>query len=1329
MKILSRNVAGLNSAAKRHQVINHCRGFDIALLQETKLTTASTAFIRAKWGSPYVYLSTTGRASRGVITLLHSRVAPTILREENDPNGQFHIILATIKETNWLIVNTYGSPEADTPSYDTMLNITRKMEDIQSQHPIDSVVMGGDFNMVLEDRDTTSGTRKPRTEGQLLTILNTFNLYDIAGLQSRFPRHTYFRHRNEHISARHDRFYISQNLVEGTKFKILPRTGDHAPIEISSQDQNMGARWKFTDTLLTNPEFIQRLHDNIKESLAHYTDGHDDRLSEMQNNIDFSAHSATEIFCKTIENVRKFCMAETKSLRTKRREEEKEALTKFAAARDALNSDPNNEQLIQEYETEQENLRLTQSRRHQKALELNYNNFATLSERTTRYHFSRAMRGRASREIPKLIITENGDQRVIEGPEIQNFMYSKYEKLTQVDPEACQSTIEQFLGQELTATVRTCPQDQHNFLTSPVMTAEIKNIMKDLKLNSAPGPMGLSNSLMKEITPFMHKILVEFGNNMLFGDNPDFPPWLFHRIVIFILKPGKSSTDPEAFRGLSMLEGFFKIYSKILANRMQRSMRHIQQPHQFGFTRGRGILEASRTVLDVSQHAKKHNRPLILISTDFYKAFDSVSIQHLENCLQFYQFPQQFIQAFMRLARNGTVQFEVNSQLSGDYKVQKGTGQGDPKSSFGYNISAAPLNHYLANSTEVPRYKIQEQDISPVFFADDAMLLLNGDRIDEIILMLQKISEYYKVSGLKLNLSKCEILPINCNEEQINRLIQTTGMKQVTVLKHLGIHIDSDGTLPHDKNIAPLIAIMNKTADSFNSNLSTPLGRAIYSKFLLCSKYLHRIQNFHFTIPQLKEMRKAALRLTWTRARPNDDTSSVRVHIARRRVAQPLYYGGLSVPDPVIQSKSLSFSWARKFCTPNASLTWVWMLNDNLANLHRPNIHQHTTLGPREWTITSVKLETISSFWSGVFATVGKIIQLSHTHDKEWAFIPILGNEFTPNNRDISSIQYENPAARNLYLAGCQVVGQLFHLNNLGRINPNRTKTYEVLEAEFHTHIPIHLRNSLTMMIRNIKTKFRHNMQRTSQMFEKISTLQSLVRSKKTGCSPATRLILQDMRKNWEWGPTPRSFFTYQTDGLIDITATEFSKSILQTRSNILAPSVQWTSIQIFLRTLWTNVKESGTPRNLARNNPISPNCSNCGLLPEHTIHLMFECTLAQQIWNSVTNEFNAAVTEDQHDAQPVTLTRNTVLFNYIQSSLTPSHNKDLLHIVMTVKHRIYQFKYRENQERYPSLRLALLSIALDIDRVITIRQQNGLNSCFIEKFNNRIKAIVGLQY
>ena len=122
-------------------------------------------------------------------------------------------------------------------------------------------------------------------------------------------------------------------------------------------------------------------------------------------------------------------------------------------------------------------------------------------------------------------------------------------------------------------------------------------------------------------------------------------------------------------------------------------MFHIQSPQQFGFTHGKRIQEATRTVLDVAQYAKKNNRPLILLSTDFYKAFDSISIDHTEKCLEIFEFPEEFIKAYMRLARNGTVQFEVNSELSEDVKLLKGTAQGDPKSSFGFNASSAPLNH------------------------------------------------------------------------------------------------------------------------------------------------------------------------------------------------------------------------------------------------------------------------------------------------------------------------------------------------------------------------------------------------------------------------------------------------------------------------------------------------------------------------------------------------------------------------------------------------------------------------------------------------------------
>ena len=79
-------------------------------------------------------------------------------------------------------------------------------------------------------------------------------------------------------------------------------------------------------------------------------------------------------------------------------------------------------------------------------------------------------------------------------------------------------------------------------------------------------------------------------------------------------------------------------------------------------------------------------------------------------------------------------------------------------------------------------------------------------------------------------------------------------MKTVNTLKHPGVHIDNQGNLLHDKNILPLTDIMGKVAESFNSSMSSTLGRSIYAKYLLGTKYLHRVQNFTFSEEQLNEL-------------------------------------------------------------------------------------------------------------------------------------------------------------------------------------------------------------------------------------------------------------------------------------------------------------------------------------------------------------------------------------------------------------------------------------------------------------------------------------------
>ena len=98
MKLLSSNCQGMNSLPKQHQVLNMCRAHDISLIQETKLTRSSLQLIKNKWGNGQVYMATTGQSRRGVLTLIHGRLDSKVVIEEDDPNGQFHILLIRIKD-------------------------------------------------------------------------------------------------------------------------------------------------------------------------------------------------------------------------------------------------------------------------------------------------------------------------------------------------------------------------------------------------------------------------------------------------------------------------------------------------------------------------------------------------------------------------------------------------------------------------------------------------------------------------------------------------------------------------------------------------------------------------------------------------------------------------------------------------------------------------------------------------------------------------------------------------------------------------------------------------------------------------------------------------------------------------------------------------------------------------------------------------------------------------------------------------------------------------------------------------------------------------------
>ena len=111
MKLLINNVAGLNQPHKLHRALRLARQHDITMFLEVKLKTNQASHVRAKWGSPDIFLSSATTSRRGVLILTHPRANPIYLHEILDRDGQFFILVVKIRGETYLLANVYGVPE------------------------------------------------------------------------------------------------------------------------------------------------------------------------------------------------------------------------------------------------------------------------------------------------------------------------------------------------------------------------------------------------------------------------------------------------------------------------------------------------------------------------------------------------------------------------------------------------------------------------------------------------------------------------------------------------------------------------------------------------------------------------------------------------------------------------------------------------------------------------------------------------------------------------------------------------------------------------------------------------------------------------------------------------------------------------------------------------------------------------------------------------------------------------------------------------------------------------------------------------------------------
>ena len=114
-------------------------------------------------------------------------------------------------------------------------------------------------------------------------------------------------------------------------------------------------------------------------------------------------------------------------------------------------------------------------------------------------------------------------------------------------------------------------------------------------------------------------------------------------IISLIEKPGKDQLLLKSWRPLSLLCCDYKIYAKIIANRLQLVIDKLILKDQVGFLKNRYISNNLMDLNSILMTAQKEQLEVTIVCIDFEKAYDTVELKALYNTLRAYNFGKGII--------------------------------------------------------------------------------------------------------------------------------------------------------------------------------------------------------------------------------------------------------------------------------------------------------------------------------------------------------------------------------------------------------------------------------------------------------------------------------------------------------------------------------------------------------------------------------------------------------------------------------------------------------------------------------------------------------------
>ena len=288
--------------------------------------------------------------------------------------------------------------------------------------------------------------------------------------------------------------------------------------------------------------------------------------------------------------------------------------------------------------------------------------------------------------------------------------------------------------------------EQDGYVVPAVLSSEVRHAISSVKNRTAPGPDRIRPEHLKNLPPVLVKTLARLFTRYL-SECKVPTSWKTSKTVL-LYKKG-DLYDIGNYRPICLLSVVYKLFTRVILNRIGRTLDEGQPCEQAGFRRGFSTIDHIHTVTKLIEVSREYKMPLCLTFIDLKKAFDSVETEAVIEALGNQGIPTQYIRILRELYSNFT------TKISPFYKeiiidVKRGVRQGDTISPKLFSASLENVMRQL--EWEDMGVKIDGRQLHHLRFADDIVLITPN--IEQAERMLAEFDCACGRIGLRLNLTK-----------------------------------------------------------------------------------------------------------------------------------------------------------------------------------------------------------------------------------------------------------------------------------------------------------------------------------------------------------------------------------------------------------------------------------------------------------------------------------------------------------------------------------------------------------------------------------------------